>query len=637
MGAIRPIRGRAYRPRRRRNLAVPAVATARRLPVQRRRVGDRLGRRRGVAGSRAGAAPFEPFADRPVAPDGDLAVAGQLALGALAGGDPQRLVEHLAGQRFHRLAVQIAAGVHVHLARQQLVARCGGDELHRRHEREVGDRAVAGHEEDQVGTGGDLAGDALQIVAGAVHEVQPRFGDRRRVVDHAGQRHVRCLLGRRSDRLQGDVVQAAQLVAPRRVAGCRLPVARGPRLEAFHLLQESGGGGPVLDRRQHVALGADQLVGLRQDGGAAGGDHLARHRAGQRVAGDAGERVGAPALQRDVQRRQRQLASAGVSRGAQQRQHGIVVHRVARGRGDDRHAVEPARLGFGAGGHIRPAHGARRMIQHHGAGHVGMDQEADQRALQQLAVVRRLGPAALGVRDRHHAVRAAERARDSVQPCGQRDGSGAGVRVDRQHDHVVARAEPALAAVVPGELQIPLRRGQRLGRCDLVHPRRLRQRLVLEVRIRGEIQLQVALRQRVDHAGVADPVAGIDVAQRPAERITPGEQLLPPPDRGDREPMPFEHRVRQRKPRVPPRPVVLDFPAGGQGGQRDRDVVGAAGEPRDGRQRDGPTRVGRHRNLRSGGVGGLQVDSPASSSSKACRPRSSSLMKPMNSLPCTRS
>ena len=295
---------------------------------------------------------------------------------------------------------------------------------------------------------------------------------------------------------------------------------------------------------------------------------------------------------------------SAVSRGAQQRQHGGFVHGVAGGRGDDRHPIEPARPCLGAGGHVRPPHGARRMVQHHRAGHVGMDQKAHQRALQQIAVVRRLGPAALRVGDRHHAV-GAERARHRVQSCGQRRGGGAGVRVDRQHDHVVAGAEPALAAVVPGELQIPLRRGQRLGRCDLVHPRRLRQRLVLEVRIRGEIHLQVALRQRVDHAGIADPVAGIDVAQRPAERITPGEQLLPLPDRGDREPMPFEHRVRQRKPRVPPRPVVLDLPAGGQGGQRDRDVVGAVGEPRDGRQRDGSARVGLHRNLRSGGVGGL--------------------------------
>ena len=391
-------------------------------------------------------------------------MAGQLPLGALPGGDAKRLAQHFVGQRRHRLAVQVAARVHVHLARQQLVARGGGDELHGRREREVGDRSVAGHEEDQVGAGGDLAGDALQIVAGAVHEVQPRFRDRRRVVDHAGQRHVRRLLGRRADRLQGDVVEAAQLVAARRVAGRRLPVAGGPRLEALHPLQEGGGGRPVLDRRQHVALRADQFVGLRQDGAAAGGDHRSRHRAGQRVARYAGERIRAPALQRDVERRQRQRAPAGAGRGAQQRQHRLVVDRVAGGRGDDRYPVEPARPRGGAGGHVRPPHRAGRMVEHHRARHVGVDQKADQRAFEQLAVVRRLGAAAFGMRDRHHAVGDAQRARAPVQSRGQRDRGGTRVRVDRQHDHVVAGAGAPLAAVVAGEPQVRRRRGQRLSR-----------------------------------------------------------------------------------------------------------------------------------------------------------------------------
>ena len=86
-------------------------------------------------------------------------MAGVLALGALAGGGGDQGLEGVCRHGFHRLAVEVAARVDVHLATEQLVPPRGRGDLQRRHEGKIGDRTVAGDEEEQVASGADLTGD----------------------------------------------------------------------------------------------------------------------------------------------------------------------------------------------------------------------------------------------------------------------------------------------------------------------------------------------------------------------------------------------------------------------------------------------------------------------------------------------
>ena len=79
-------------------------------------------------------------------------------------------------------------------------------------------------------------------------------------------------------------------------------MVRRVALEALDLLQELPGGGGIADVLEHVGLRADELVGLGQIGGAAVPDDFLRHPAGKGVAGDARERIRAPALKGEAQR-----------------------------------------------------------------------------------------------------------------------------------------------------------------------------------------------------------------------------------------------------------------------------------------------------------------------------------------------
>ena len=247
-------------------------------------------------------------------------MAGELPFAALARRDVERELEGLRAERVHRHAVVVAAGVHIHLVREQLEAPGGGHELEGRHEGEVGDRAVACDEQDEVGARRHLARDALQVVAGAVHEVVARLAHGRAVVDDVVEPDLRRLLAGGAERLQRDVVEPAKIVAARGVSFCRGPVVRRVALEVLDLLQERAGGGGVADVLQHVGLGADELVGLGQVRGAPVPDDLLRHPAGERVAGDAGERVRAAALERETKVARR---LGGAARGRDLRQPAV--------------------------------------------------------------------------------------------------------------------------------------------------------------------------------------------------------------------------------------------------------------------------------------------------------------------------
>ena len=253
----------------------------------------------------------------PVAPDRDLRVAGVFALGLLAGGGGDQGLKRIGCDGLHRLAVEIAAGVDVHFVDQQLVPARGRRDLQRGHERKVGDRAVAGDEEDQVAARADLAGDAFEVVARAVHEREARVGEvaqRLRVVDDRVEARARVLLVDGAERFERDVVEAAEPVAGGRIALGGEPVPRELRAEAVDLADERAGGGEVADVAEQVVLGAHGFVGLGQDAGAAVADGLVHERAGEGISGYAGECIGATALQGDTQPAQR-------LRGAGQRGH----------------------------------------------------------------------------------------------------------------------------------------------------------------------------------------------------------------------------------------------------------------------------------------------------------------------------
>ena len=246
--------------------------------------GERQGRRRAHrdrASVRSGPAAdlLQPFLSRPrpVAPNRDLGVPGELALAALPRSDVERELERLRPERAHVHAVVVAPRVHVHLVREQLEAPGGGHELERRHEGEVGDRAVAGDEQDEVRAGRDLPGDALQVVPGAVHEVVAGRAHGLRVVDDVVEPDLGVLLARGAERLERDVVEPAEVVSPGRVALRGGAVVRRVTLEALDLLQELPGGGGIADVVEHVGLGTDELVGLGEVGRSAVADDLLRH------------------------------------------------------------------------------------------------------------------------------------------------------------------------------------------------------------------------------------------------------------------------------------------------------------------------------------------------------------------------
>jgi len=96
------------------------------------------------------------------------------------------LVKGLLAERFHRLAIQIAAGIEIHVATQQVEPASVGHDLDRRDKGMVGDGPVARAEDDQIAPRRDLAGDRRFV------ERDPAgcdFGRHRRRLRHQRRRH----------------------------------------------------------------------------------------------------------------------------------------------------------------------------------------------------------------------------------------------------------------------------------------------------------------------------------------------------------------------------------------------------------------------------------------------------------------
>ena len=240
----------------------------------------------------------------PIAPQGNLRVPGPLALGPHPARRRQQQLETVRHHRIHRLTVQITPGVEVHLVPQQLVAPGRGRDLEGRNEREIGDRAVAGDEQDQVAAGPHLPRDPLQVIARPVHKREPRrrqVAQRLCVLDQGVQPAARVLLVHRPERFERDIVQPAEPVAGRRVAFRGEPVPRHLVAEPVQQREEGPRRRRIAHVPQQVRFPAHRLVGLSQDARRAVADRLVHERPRQRIPRDPRKCIRTAALQGDAE------------------------------------------------------------------------------------------------------------------------------------------------------------------------------------------------------------------------------------------------------------------------------------------------------------------------------------------------
>ena len=126
-------------------------------------------------------------------------MSGFFADGTFTRRDIHRQVEHRLTEFFHRGAVKIRTGVHIHVLFKHFIASRRRDDLNCWHEREIRNRTVPSDKENHVGPGCHLPCDALQIVAGAVHEVVTRILHQLTVIDDVIETDIGMPLHRCAD------------------------------------------------------------------------------------------------------------------------------------------------------------------------------------------------------------------------------------------------------------------------------------------------------------------------------------------------------------------------------------------------------------------------------------------------------
>ena len=164
-----------------------------------------------------------------------VAEAVEFALGFLAAGDGEDLLEDLAADVVDAAAGEDFAGVDVHVVDHPLVHRRVGGDLDRRHRLAAEATAAAGGEDHHVGAAGDDARDAGRVEAGRVHEDEALGGHRLGVLIDLDQRR-RAAFGDGAERFFGDGGQPAFLVADATDC-CRASTPNRPVYHCHHWMR----------------------------------------------------------------------------------------------------------------------------------------------------------------------------------------------------------------------------------------------------------------------------------------------------------------------------------------------------------------------------------------------------------------
>src|SRR5262245_43828655 len=388
-----------------------------------------------------------------------LADAGELALGPLARGHRDHLLEDLTAHGGERRALEDHAAVDVHVLFHVAVHQRVRRQLQRRHRLAAEDRAAPGGEADHVAPARDQAGDRYRIVAGRVHEDEAARGDGLAVEEHVHHRRG-AALGHAAERLLEDRRDATRLVARRRVVVHRLDAAAVPLPPLVTIDQLLGHA--LVDRPpDEQVLGAVDLGRFREHAGAAIPHQLIDRPAEGRVRGDPRVAVRAAAVRGEHQLRHRLPRPLRVVRPRQELGHfgGCALDGLPdAARLLDVHQV---RLALGM-----PGHRHLLAVDHHDrlvhlapepdedvGGHIRMLGVAGEHALErQMILAEELGATPRLVGDGDDAVDVRVVALDVAELVLHEVTDARGAVHPRDDRHVVARADTAVLPLVAVEV-----------------------------------------------------------------------------------------------------------------------------------------------------------------------------------------
>jgi hypothetical protein len=310
-------------------------------------------------------------------------------------------------------------------------------------------------------------------------------------------------------------------------------------------------------------------------------DELARQDARERICGDAGERVGAAALQADAEfghgdglTLKRVHLGNPLGKDSGGALDGALV-RIADGNEITEEAVrrvlvlvevftEPGvRNNFGA------------VIDAQNGSDVRVYHEAGKRAESEVEVVRCLCAAALGVIEGNDAINVWKVRADIAEAAGKLSGERAGAGTGAEDHNVISRADASLGiAAEAGESWWRVR-GSHLNTGAKVRAIESEGEPVIEdVRGSWEFEVDVAFAKDAQDLFVADVFAGFDVAEGETESEAPGKERIAFANAENGETMAFEDGVREDEDQL----ADEEARAGRQGSDGDGDVIAGRGD-----------------------------------------------------------
>ena len=462
------------------------------------------------------------------------------------------------------------------------------------HEREICDRTVASDEEDEVAAGGDLAGDAFEVVAGSDHEIETGRVEGRGVVGDEIESRARVLFVHGTERLDCDVVETAEFVAAGGIVFRRDPVPAKARLKFRDAVHELPRRPKIADAFHDVGFGADRLVDFSEHAGAAVADGFVHDGSGEGIAGYAGEGIGPAALERDAQRGEGLGGAACGGDDWQPAAHDFLA--LGEGGGETaanrekgvRHIVEGVAAVAQEGGEAGVGDGLDTVVDGEHGADVGMHHETGERAEDLEGVVGFAGTAALGVGDGDNAVERGVHAGEGLQAGGELARETRGARGGAEDDEGVAGADAAPTRAAK-TLKCAESVGERRGWCgrEGVFVERKLGALIGEVGAVGPHgTVELADGEHIEGGLVAHVVARCDVDERGAERKSPRKQRCADGDGSDGEAVAFEDGVRG----CAGAGREGEEGAGFEAARGDGDIIAGSGEAADGGQSEGRKR-----------------------------------------------